>query len=99
MRLSEINTLTEGVINLFTSDQKRKYAQEVFDMIDRAYSYAGGIKANGLDSPQGMIDNAPMWKVGKTEGEINSAILYKDKGGRKLVLAATNGTIEGKERF
>lgn len=99
MRLFEFTLLNEGVVNLFNPEQKTAYADEVFNMINNAYAYAGGIKARGLDTPEGMVANAPMWKIGKTAGKINSAILYKDKGGRKLVLVATDGTQEGKVRL
>lgn len=99
MRLFELTLLNEGSVNLFSIDQKKKYAEVVYPMISKAYAYAGGIKARGLDTPTGMISNSPMWKVGKTAGKVNSAIIYKDKGGRKLVLAATDGSSEGKARL
>jgi len=99
MKLYEIHGLMEGFKNLFNPNEKQQYAKQVFAMVHNAYAYAGGIQANGLDTMEGMIANAPMWKVGSTNGMINSVILYKDKGGRKLVLAATNSTPEGKARL
>lgn len=88
--------ITERFINLQTPDSKMPYAQDVFDMIQLAYKDIGGIRGSGFNSPSDMIKNIPFWKLIRKDNKIVTAVLYKDKNGRKLVCVATNGTPDGK---
>lgn len=96
-----VNPLNEGFLNLSHSDEdkKREVADKVWDMLQKAYEKIGGIHGNGFQSKEDMIKNIHFWKVGKSKGQINSVVMYKDKGGRKRVAAATDGTPEGKNRL
>jgi len=88
--------LSEKFTNLFTVDQKEKYADQVWDILVQSYKPVGGLR--GIKSKQFMIDNMPMWKIAAQDNKVLAAILYKDKGaGRKLVAVATDGSKQGKE--
>lgn len=89
--------LCERVLNLFSAREKEPFASEVFEILNRSYAKIGGITGNGFRSPEDMIQNIPMWKLVRKNGEIVAAALYKDKNGRKGVAFGTNGTAEGKK--
>lgn len=88
--------LSEKFYNAFTDDQKRKYADQVWDILVQSYKSLGGMR--GISSKEDMIKNIPMWKIAKDHDEVLVAILYKDRGqGRKLVAVGTNGSPQSKE--
>lgn len=88
--------LNERFINVFTPEEKEKYADVVWDILQKSYGYIGGIKGAGFANKQDMIDNIPFWKLGKHDGAIKSVTMYKDKNGRKSVAQGTDGSREGK---
>jgi len=88
--------LNERFINLFTKEDKQKYVDQVWDMLQTSYKSIGGIKGSGFSSKQDMIDNIPFWKIGTKDGIPQAAIMYKDVGGRKSVAVGTNGSDKGK---
>lgn len=65
-------------------------------MLQKAYAKIGGIHGNGFSSPDDMVRFVPFWKIDRRGERILSVVLYKDKGGRKSVACATDGTAEGK---
>ncbi len=87
--------LKETIINLFDKNEKSEYADEVWELITNAYDKLGGIKGSGFTSKNDMIENIHMWKLSKYHGKITSAILYKDKKGRKIVATATDKSEHG----
>lgn len=98
--LAEQKLLSESFTNLLPhhEEEKHKIKHEVFHMLQHAYKEQGGIHGNGFKSPDDMVKNIPMWKVGHKDGKIHSVAMYKDSGsGRKRVAVATNGTPEGKK--
>lgn len=88
--------LTETIDNLFTPDEKEKYSQQVFDLIKKSYEPVGGIHGNGFASVEDMKNKIPMWKLFRRGDDIKVAMMYKDKGGRKRVAIATDGSKEAK---
>ncbi len=64
--------IEERFINLLPGDEaeKAKYAAEVHAMLQKAYAPIGGIKGTGFKDHQDMIDNIPMWKLYRHEGQI-----------------------------
>lgn len=93
----EKSMVTERVLNLFTGDNDReKYKNEVYNLLVDAYAPIGGIKGSGFTSPDDMVANLDMWKLFKKNDKIVVALLYKDRRGRKLVAAATDGSTEAK---
>jgi len=90
--------LAEKFYNVFTADEKKKYADQVWDILVASYKNIGGLA--GIDSKEDMIQNIAMWKVAVKDGKVLAAILYKDKEGghgRKLVAVGTDNSKEGKD--
>jgi len=89
--------LSESYRNLFKDDieQKEKYADQVWDMLQAAYKSMGGIKGSGFNSKEDMIKNIPFWKINVVDVVVKCVVMYKDKGGRKLVASASDNTPEG----
>lgn len=93
------SVLIERYVNLFDPEKKKAYADVVWDMIQNAYKKIGGIRGSGFSSKEDMIKNIPFWKVAKKDGKVVAVALYKDKGGRKRIASATDGTEDGKEKL
>lgn len=78
-------------------EKKNQYADEVWDMLNRAYAPIGGLQGSGFGSKEEMIKRIPFWKLHIKDGKILAVMLYRDKNGRKRVALATDGTPAGKE--
>lgn len=91
--------LIEHYLNLFKEEDKKLYADDIWNMLQNAYRYIGGLKGSGFSSKDEMIKKIHMWKLNRRDGKINAFILYKDSNGRKLVAIGTDGTEQGKEDF
>lgn len=93
--------LNEHVINLLPKDitAKEHYADEVYSMLQKAYSKIGGLAGNGFSSVDDMIHNIDMWKLVKKDGKIIACVMYRNKAGRKGVAGATDGSADGKRAF
>lgn len=81
LHLFAFETLTESVQNLHDTDKikKAKYVDQVWDILQDAYSSQGGIKGSGFKSKQDMIDNIPFWKLDIIDGNVVTVLLYKYK--------------------
>lgn len=89
--------INEGFINLIKDEPKKsQYIDAVWDMIQKSYEPIGGIKTNGFQTKEAMM-KLPFWKVGTVNGKPVAVTIYKDKGGRKSVASATDGSAEGKK--
>lgn len=91
--------ITERYINAvgFTNASlatKEKYAQQVWEILQRSYASIGGIKGTGFNSVDDMISTIPFWKIAVKDGRVRAVILYKDKEGRKSVAIGTDGSPE-----
>ena len=89
--------LVEHVENPSSVEAKKKYVDEVWQILQDSYKYCGGIHGSGFKSKQDMIDNIPFWKLQKKGGKIVACVMYKDKGGRKMVALGSDGSPEGKK--
>ena len=89
--------LTETIDNYFDYNEKQKYSQQVWDIIQRSYAPIGGIHGNGFKSIDDMIKNIPMWKIFRRGDTVKVIMLYKSKQGRKRVALGTDGSKEAKE--
>lgn len=76
---------------------KEKWVDQVWDILQKSYAPIGGIKGAGFSSKQDMVDNIPFWKIYTKNDKVIVAALYKDKGGRKSVAIATDGSDLGKK--
>lgn len=89
--------LTERYKNLIGEDPvKDQYKDVVFAMLQKSYAPIGGIHGSGFRNPGDMVKNIPFWKLVMRDGQIVAGAFYKDKGGRKRVAIATDGSPEGK---
>lgn len=96
MRANEF--LTERFFNAFTVPDKLKYANEIWDMLQRSYKAIGGIHGTGFESIDDMVKSNYMFKVGLDHGTPVMVGIYKNKdGGRKKVAMGTNGSKRGIE--
>lgn len=87
--------LLEHYINLFTPEEKYKYASQVWDLLQLSYAYAGGFKtAASIDE---LIAKSGLWKLNIRDGHIYTAFIYKDKLGRKTIALGTDGSDRGKD--
>lgn len=94
MKMQEI--LTERYVNLFLNDPRRdQYRDEVWRILQSTYEPIGGIKGSGFSSPDDMVQTLPMWKVARKNGRVVAAMMYKDKGGRKVVASGSDGSPQG----
>jgi len=95
MRINEI-TLTESYVNVFSTEDKSKYAKQIWDMLQRSYEKIGGIHGKGFADIPDMIASNAMFKIGMRGGVPRMVVVYKDSGGRKRVAMGTDGSKEGK---
>lgn len=94
MRAREI--LTERYFNAIELEDKKKYAKEIWDMLQRSYAPIGGVHGNGFHNIDDMVKSNHMFKVGIRNGKPVMAAIYKNKdGGRKKVALGTDGSDEG----
>lgn len=89
--------LNENIVNITDTNNKQKYAKDVWNILQLSYEHLGGIKGSGFESVENMIEKIPFWKVIKSNNKVVACILYKDKNGRKLVALGSDGTKEGKK--
>ncbi len=92
--------ITENYKNFIGPDSKQdreKWVDQVWDILQKSYQPIGGIKGSGFNSKQDMIDNIPFWKIYTKNDKVIAAAFYKDKGGRKSVAIATDGSDLGKK--
>ena len=51
--------LSENYKNLTSIEDKQKYKEQVWDVLDKSYQYIGGIKGSGFESIDAMLNNIP----------------------------------------
>lgn len=88
--------ITETIVNLFSEKDKEKYADQVWDILQKSYASIGGIKGNGFKDKDDMIKNIHMWKLFKRGPDVKAVIMYKDKSGRKKVAIGTDKSDDAK---
>ena len=77
--------LNESYKNIVDHSEKEKYAEEVFNLLQRAYAKIGGLKGNGFQRSTDMIEKIPFWKLYVSNRRVIACAMYKDKDGRKRV--------------
>ena len=87
--------ICEHFLNAFNKEDMRKYADEVWDILQKAYAYCGGMA--GMDSVEQLIDETDMWKMVRKNGKIVAVNTYSNKrSGRKICYGGQDGSEEGK---
>jgi len=96
MLINEV-TIHETFENLLPGDEEKKahYAEKIHAMLVASYAGSGGLKGGGTQTPEQLIHEIPMWKIFRRGTDIKAVVLYKDKGGRKIVAGGTDGTPAG----
>ena len=90
--------ICERFLNALNKEDMRKYADEVWDILQKAYSYCGGMA--GMDSVEQLINETDMWKMVRKNGKIVAVNTYSNKrSGRKICYGGQDGTEEGKKAF
>lgn len=87
--------IAEGFVNVILSKQdedRKKYAKQVWDLLQSSYAKIGGIKGQGFSSVDDMIANIPFWKLFFEGKDLKTVLLYKDRGGRKVIAVGTDGS-------
>jgi hypothetical protein len=93
MKIKEI--LDERVINLHKEDNKDKYGEDVWNILQKSYESIGGFKtAANLDE---LKEKSGMWKIVKRGDDITAVRIYKDQFGRKGIAMGSDGTTKGKK--
>lgn len=94
--------ITEHFVTCTSKEEMKRYAKEVYDMLQECYKYIGGIA--GINSADELIENTDFWKLVRrggsqtSTGKITAAKLYKVKDGmRKCNCAGFDGTEQGKK--
>ena len=88
--------LTENYKNLFSVEDKKKYVDEAWDQLQKAYAKIGGIKGAGFENKESFT-TIPFWKLNIVNNKLVSAAYYKDNNGRKLVAISCDGSAIGKK--
>lgn len=89
--------LFEHFVNVFDADQKRKYADQVWDIMQKSYEKVGGFGT--ASSADELIAKSSLWKLVVRNGHVYAAFLYKDQQGRKSVASGTDGSDMGRRDY
>ena len=92
MKIKEL--LVERILNLITDQEKNKYLDQVWDIIQLSYAPIGGFYT--AETPQELINKFYLWKIVVRDGHVTAAKIEKAIAGRKTVGIATDGSIQGK---
>lgn len=90
-----INENYKNFIGPSSIEDRRKWADQTWNILQKSYESIGGFKGSGFTSKEDMINNIPFWKIYVKNNKVIAAAFYKDKGGRKSVAIATDGSDEG----
>lgn len=96
--------LEERFVNVIGTDDKnleikRKYVDQVWNILQSSYRDIGGIKGSGFRDKEDMIQNIPMWKIITNGGKVHAVAMYKDKGGRKFIAVGSDGSDYAKKHL
>lgn len=98
--LSFKDFLSENYKNFIGSSsipQRERWVDQAWEILQKSYAPIGGIKGSGFESKSTLIRDIPFWKLYVKNDKVVAAAFYKDKGGRKSVAIATDGSDLGKK--
>lgn len=95
MKINEI--LNEHIINLFTDNEKARWSNGVWDVLQQSYEKIGGLKT--AETPEQLIKKSGLWKLITRNGKVSAVNIYKNKYGRKVIAGGTNGSLQGKKDY
>ena len=82
--------LVEKVLNLHTPEEKMKYADKIWDMLQRSYKKIGGFKS--ANSAEELANDPGYWKVVRRGDHITALGVYKQVSNTdnfKMIASAT----------
>jgi len=82
--------LIERIVNLHTSEEKMKYADKIWDMLQRSYKKMGGFKS--ANSAKELANDSGYWKLVRRGSHITALKIYKkvpNTNNFKMVAMAT----------
>lgn len=89
--------LFEHFVNLFSPEQKEKYKDIVWDILQTSYANKGGFKSAA--SADELVHTPGLWKLSRRNDKIVSVAIYKDRLGRKAIAFGTDQSDGGKKDF
>jgi hypothetical protein len=92
------NQLIESYVNVFDEAGKRKYADQVWDLLQQAYAKLPGGFATAATVDE-LIEKSSLWKMQVRDGHVYAVSIYKDQNGRKSIAAATDRSPQGKADY
>jgi hypothetical protein len=91
--LNEI-LLVEHFLNLVSNDERMKYLDIVWDLLQDSYKDIGGFKSS---TKENLINETSLWKLSRRDGKITAVLLYTNKHGLKVIGGATDKSSVGKK--
>ncbi len=108
LSFKQFQELSEHVLSIGLNPSHEKYREQhrtdIHDMLKTSYSKLGGYSGHTSGSPEESkaihhdVDNS-MIKATRRNGKITSVSMYKNKHGRKLIAAGTDGSEQGKKDY
>lgn len=93
MRANEL--LSERIVNAFDQSKKQKYADQVWDILQKSYAkLPGGFGT--ASSIEELIEKSGLWKIIVRNGQVTAVNVYRDQHGRKSIASGTDGSRQGK---
>lgn len=80
-----------------TRDQRLKYVDQVWDILQASYKDIGGIKGSGFKDKEDMVKTIAFWKIFTRAEKVIAVAMYKDKSGRKGVAYGSDGSDDSKK--
>ena len=90
--------LIEHFVTAWNNDNKTKglYFNDVIDILEKSYEPIGGLIS--LPDRKEILNSQHIWKLVTRNNKVTACIIYKGKANnRKLILAGTDGSKQGKE--
>jgi len=93
--------LTERILTIdlskdnLKSDFFYRNLEEIWEIIERSYSYVGGFK--GAENIEDLLTKTKIWKIVKRDLNVSALVAYRDQWGLKSICAACDGSSRGKK--
>lgn len=87
--------ICERFVNIFDSNNKEQYLDEVWNLLQIAYKIIGGFQS--VTSKNELLNTAGLWKLVRKDNKIIACTLYKDQFGKKCYAVASDSTFDGKK--
>lgn len=90
--------LIERVVNAFDANDKTRYADQVWEILQRSYAKIPGGFATA-SSVEELIAKSQLWKMVVRNGRVTAVNVYKDQYGRKSIASGTDGSDQGRADY